>query len=442
MEGTFVANIVQSVIFSRTERSSLSTPSHQVSGSGQSRNARQSRRRQTYVPDRGGQEYDYHFHETPLGLVESYFAESEQHHCTFAARNNPGRLLSESPEPSEPDSSDDDDVTALYQDDVVASVVEKEKKGVTFEKISHCGPRINITSGSHQDKIEIEVNHGRRAHNPCSSSDDNTEKYIEESATSDIDRKKAPYIPDDDLLKDRWYVDPWDRPPGQMWTKEIQDYNNLKAAIRGRGFKRERAAWLLNQLWKRKGTRFPFNERRSVKKPGQTAGEYFAALKKRRQEERFCGNQVKEYDEENALEECKWALELYNMVYGEDWPDNAVKAKASIPNVFADVDGDFVEEGSVPMRRKTRQHTSTPEPTAEKKVQTVDRGITLPPLGQGASPQEVERRNKDFRTHKARVLEEARTEREAGDRKEFMQFANRTRFSKAYIERPYSMSEE
>jgi hypothetical protein len=380
---------VQSVIFSQTERLSISTTSHQISGSRQARSARQSRRRQSPVPDRSAQEHDYHFHETPLGLLESYFAESGQHHCPFVARNNPGRLFSESPEPSEPDSSDDDDVTAVDQDEIVASAIGKGKRRVNLEEIDHSGPRISITSAAYHDEIELEANQGRRAHSPCSSGDDNLEEYIEESATPVIDRKKAPYIPDDDLLKDHWYTDPWNRPPGQMWTKEIQGYNNLKAATRGRVFKRERAAWLLNQLWKREGTRFPFNERRSVKRPGQTAGEYFAALKNRKQEERFRGNEVKEYDEENALEECKWALELYNMVYGEDWPDNAFKAKASIPNTVADVDGDFVEEGSVPNRRKTRQHTSTPEPAAKKKVRAVDRGITIPPLDQRATPQEV-----------------------------------------------------
>jgi len=411
--------------------------SQQVSGSRRGRPGRRHFPRPNQGADRGPHEYDYHFHETPLGLVESYFAESEQYHCTFATRNNPGRLLSESPEPSEPESSDDAAATVVDKDEAGVSTSAKGKKRLSFKKTG--SPGQGPTDISDDDD---EPNEGQKVDSPCSPrlSGEDTEIDIEEP--EGFDRRKPSYIPDDDLFRDRWYPDPWNRAPGEMWTKEIQNRHNLKATVRERGFTGPRAAFLFNQIWKRKGHRFPYNERVSLKMPEQTQTEYTTALKQRREEGFSCENQVNEYDEESALEECKWALDLYEKVYGPDGPDSTLKPKSNIPHIMVNEDGfddddeeeeeEEEEEESTPKRRKTRQHTSTPEPSKTKKVPVVNHGITIPPLSQRATPQQIEQRNKDFRAYRAEVIEAAGLEREEEDIEAFLRSELNRKFSNGY----------
>lgn len=437
-----VADTLQCVTPSQKNRSSFSKAFLRASGH---RHGHRRRQRHFLCPtqgaDKGPQEYDYHFHETPLNLLESYFAESGQHHCTFGATNNPGRVVSGSPEPPEPDSSDDedDDVTVVNQGDVIVAPGAKERGRVDVKKVGHSEPRLSIIPGSHEDDTESEASEGviadSRYSEDCSEDDseDSTNKPFEE----DVNSKKPPFIPDDDLFKEQWCPDPWNRPPGQMWTREVQKQHNLRAAIREKGFTGERAAWLYHQLWKRKGYRFPFHERTSLKKPGQTATEYFSALKQRTEEEMSYQNQVKQYDEGKALEECRWAFDLYNTVYRPDWPDSAIKkfpSTATVTTTEDRLDGDC-EEKSIPKGYKTRQHTSTPEPPNEQQLRAVSYGMTIPPLDQRASQQEIEQRNMDFRGHKAEVMEEARIKREKEEIEEFMQSADNQRFSNGYRER-------
>ena len=427
-----VANTVQSVALSQTDKSSFSAASRRNSGS---RPDRQRRR----VLDRGFEEFEYHFHKTPLNLFESYFAESEQHHCTFASRNNPGRLLSASPEAAEPDSSDhnddddhDDDATVVTRDNAASTNLKVEKR-VRFSITDQSRPPHLVSMSSCDDKTDDIANRGLIADNLQSANPGNcdVEDDIEENAEN-VNLKKAAYLPDDDLFRDRWFADPWDRPPGQLWTKEIQNQHNLCAAIKERGFTGARTAWLLNQLWKRKGYLFPFNKRFSLRKPGQSQAEYVSALKRRKEEEQSCKNQVIEYDEERALEGCRWALGLYEKVYGPDWPDNAVKSKPSTADAILEedeIDGVNKEKEPTPKRRKTDQPTSTPEPCTEENVRAVDHGITIPPDGERASLQEIQQRNRDFKTYKAEVLESARNRREEETIQDFMRSAGNRKFS-------------
>ena len=220
-----------------------------------------------------------------------------------------------------------------------------------------------------------------------------------------------------------------------MWTKDVHNQHNLRAAIRHRGFTGQLGNWFFNQLWKRKGYRFPFNERSSMKRPNQTHAEYLSALRQRREEELSYENQVKEYDEENALGECQWTLDLYNKVYGPDWPADEVKAKSSMspPTVHDDgLDGGHEEEQAGLPCHKTLQRISTSEPPLTEKVPVHDPGITMPPPDQRASAEQIERRNIGFRLHKKRVMKAARKEKEDQEHKYFMPSAGDQRFSNGY----------
>ena len=441
-----MANTVQGVKLSQTDRSSLPTASHQVSSSqgGKSRRKRQRQRRryrQWGVPDGGFEPFELHFHETPLHLFESYFAESQQNHCTFASRNHPGRILPESAETSEADISDDggNDRTVYGRD---ADAGAEGKKRVRFGGIDQSGPP-TITASSSDDHVHeispadsvgstIQGDADAESHARNHGKDN-----VKESAKEIEDPKKYPYIPEDDLFKDRWFPDPWDRPSGQMWTNKIQNQHNLRAAIKEAGFTGARLAWLLDKLVDRQRYRFPYIEKYSVKMPDQSQAEYVRALKQRREEELAHANQVKEYDEESALEECKWALELYNKVYGPNWPENAVTKTPDSSQNAVDPDGidsEYEEEEPSPKRRKTRQHTSTPEPSEGEGMPALSPSINDPGRSQRASAWEIEKSNKAFRIHKAEVLQAERKEREEADLKEFMQFALHPNFSNGYTE--------
>ncbi|ERF69807.1 hypothetical protein EPUS_07063 [Endocarpon pusillum Z07020] len=446
--GGHVCYSVQRVRRSRKNRSSLSTASHQVAD-GQGGQGRRKRQRRPYrpwgVPDRGFEPFELHLHETPLHLFESYFAESQQNHCTFAWRHNPGRILSESAETSEADSSDDgdNDRTICGRD---ADADAKGNRRVRFGETDQSGsPTTTQTSSNdHAREISPAESVGSTIHGDADAEShvsNHGEDYVKESAKNVEDTKKSPYISEDDLFKDRWFPDPWNRPPGQMWTNMIQNQHNLRAAIKEAGFTGARLDWLFNQLVDRKRYRFPYIEKYSVKMPNQSQAEYMRALKQCREEELAHANQVKEYDEERALEECKWALELYNKVYGVDWPENAVAKTPNSSGNTVDPDGidseyeeEEEEEEPSPKRQKTRQHTSTPEPSEEEGIPALGPGISDPGLGQRASALEIEKSDKAFRTHKAEVMQSGRKEREAADMKEFMHFAVHRNFSNGYTE--------
>ncbi|KAF7504735.1 hypothetical protein GJ744_001804 [Endocarpon pusillum] len=464
---------LQSVKLSRKDRSSLSTASHQVADNqgGKSRQKRQRRPyRQWGVPDRGFEPFELHFHETPLHFFESYFAKSQQNHCTYARSNNPGRILSESAETSGADSSDDgdNDRTVCGQDADAGTKGEKRaetsgadssddgdndrticghdtdagakgKKRVRFGETDQSRPPTitQTSSNDHAPEISPADSVGSTIHGNADAESDagnHGKDNVNESAKNVEDPKKCPYISEDDLFKDRWFPDPWNRPPGQMWTNKIQNQHNLRAAIKEAGFTGARLDWLSNRLVDRKRYRFPYIERYSLKMPGQSQAEYLRALKQRREEELAHANQVKEYDEERALEECRWGLELYNKVYGVDWPENAVTATRNSSQNTVDPDGidseyEEEEEELSPKRQKTRQYTSTPEPSEGEGMPALDRGISDPGLGQRASALEIEKSDKAFRTHKAEVMQSGRKKREEADLKEFTHFAGHRNLS-------------
>ena len=420
-------------------KSSTSKGPHQL------KRQRAHKRTRTRTHDAAPEEVEYHFQETPLGLFESYFVESQQQHGKCSRRNNPGIFLGDSSESSELEVDDDDDTIVNHNEENVSRSADKNKR-VAFEEDDRSEPSVLLISPAK----EAEVKPGRNEHliadhsYPASQSDDDAETIQgeiqdeSEHPESDVSIKKPPFIPDHDLIKDRWYPDPWDRSSGQKWKKDVQNQHNLRAVIRKNGFTGRLAVWLFNQLVKRKGYRFPFNERSSLKKPDQTHAEYMAALRQRREEEHSYENQVKEYDEENALEEYQWTLGLYSMVYGPKWPEEGIEANSSLPNTKVDedgVDGDCEEVDLRPTRRKTRQRTSTPEPLSAIRLPADSHGITMPPPADRASKDEIERRNMAFMAHKKRVIDAARKQREEEDGKLFRQSADEQRFSKGYRER-------
>jgi hypothetical protein len=359
------------------------------------------------------------------------------------SRSNPGRLLSESPEPPEPDVTEDNgDVIVVHEDDesVSGCAMKERKEDVGSEEPEHFGSTTVVAASSGWDEVRDEAIEDLTVDNPVRRlaygdfSCENTTDGVEEDGGS----AKAVYVPDDDLFKNRWFPDPWNRPPGQIWTKEIQNQQNLATAIRQRGFTGRRAAWLFNQLRKRKGYRFPYQERVSLKRPGQTPAQYLAALRKRREEEHSYENQVKEYDEEKAVEECEWTLDLFNKVYGPGWPEAAAKAISSeADQTLAEdyTDGhEEEEEWTMETRQKTRRQSSRPESPKRKKSTAANHGITLASADQMASPQEIAKRNRDFRSYKARKMEAARVQREKEDVRDFMQSVNHQTFSNGHKE--------
>lgn len=442
-----MADTVQSVKLSQTDRSSLSTASHQVSGSQRVKGGRKpQRQRRCYrpwrVPDGVFEAFELHFHETPLHLFESYFAESQQNHCTFASRNNPGIILPESAETSEADSSDDDSNDKTV-DGAGATAGAKGKKRVTFGKIDQCGPHtpntkltfpndracgsfpVDSVGSTRRDDADAEHHAGTQRR-------DN----VEDSANEVTNPNKPPYMPDDELFKERW-ADPWDRPPGQMWTKKIQNQHNLRKAIKEAGFTGARLTWLFDNLVDRKRYRFPYMEKYSVKRSHLNQAQYMHALKQRRKEELAYANQVKEYDEESAFEECKWALELYDKVYGPDWPENTATQTPDTSTNTAhqdDNDSQYEEDDLSPKRQKTCQHTPPPEPFEEGGIPAFGPDNSDPACGQRASVWEMEKSNETFRAHKAEMMEAARKKREEADAKEFMQVAIQRPFSNGYAQ--------
>jgi hypothetical protein len=421
---------LQSVAESQTSRFSVSAASQQVSKNQNvyNRHSGQPRRRAPPI-DRGPEEFEYHFHETPLGLSESYFADSQQHHCTFASRNNAGLVLLEGSETSDSDSSDDDGAISVQRQKKVRlegslsiktteEDIEKDIKdaatGVRTQKKARLGRSLSI------EATENDIEEDKEEDN---------EKFVQSS--------KLPYIPDDDLFKERWFPDPWDRPLGQMWTNPVQDQHNLRAAINERGFTGARAAWVFSELQKRKGTRFPYMERTSVlKKSEQTHMEYLRALKRRKDEKLARENQVKEYDEEGAPEEIKWTLRLYDMVYGPDPPNDAAKTDTNTPEIALDRNGtdDMTEKEPPAKRRKIAQQTPDTGRSRRMIVSNVVNGISDPGPDQKASQQEVEESNREFNAHKAKVLEAARKEREEVDLRAFIYSTQNRNFSHGYRE--------
>lgn len=433
---------MQSGLLSQTRRSSPSIGSHQPTGHLRRRCRRNIVPDRRLAPDCSLEESDYHFHRTPLNLYESYFAENQQHHCVGAARNNPGILLCKTPEPSDQDSSDDgaDDVAVTdHSNDVSAGA--KEAKTATFMELDHSRPpTVSIpVSLKDEDKAGHQANQGLAADTriTADSSDEDAETDSNENTEVDGEPKQPSYIPDEDMFKDSWFADCWNRPPGQMWTKDIQNQHNLRAAIRQRGFTAPRAAWLFYQLSRRKGYRFPYKKRVSLKRPEQTHGQYLSALKQRRDEEQIYENQVKAYDEENSLEECKWALNLYDMVYGLDGPEDAAGVKPSIANAV--VDGDAIDADDEDREKylsivKAGQDALDLELPKSEIAPVVNHGITIPIPAQRASVEEMQQRNKDFRIYKARIMESARKGREEEEIREFIGSMNNPSFSNGYRE--------
>lgn len=445
-----LANRVQSGNLASTERSSLSAASHQLPGHSPRRRRR--RRRGCHdpnvsdgcpAPDRGSEEFDYQFYRTALNLHESYFAESQQHHWLFSSRNNPGILLCDDPDPPGPDSSDDDDVSELNRSDDDVSICTKAAKRVVSKNRDHPETTTIFAAASREDRIDDVAGTGRAEHTRSPAElcdedgdeDDDVKSDTNESTEENVEAEKPSYIPDDDLFRARWFADSWDRLPGQLWTKEIQNQHNLRAAIREKGFTGARAAWLFHQLSKRKGYRFPYKERISLKRPDQTHGQYLSALKQRRDEEQTYENQVKEYDEGNALEECEWAFNLYNKVSFPGWPEDAATVKPIIQNAIGDgttIDGELEEEESFLNRQEARQHVSNPQPQEKKQLSAAHHGITIPLPAERASVEEIEQRNQDFRAYKAKTTEAARREAEEQEIREFIQAANSQTFSNGY----------
>ena len=429
---------LQSVTASQTSRFSISaaSASKQVPKTQSVLDGRSRQPRRKAPPiDRGPEEFEYHFHETPLGLSESYFADIQQHHCTFASRNNAGRVLLESSETSDSDSSDDD-ATVVDRNTAAISTGARKKKKVRFGAISRVSSAKSSPSANNETVDDTE-SLAIKTPQSTNLSDSGTEEDTEEGAKEVVRSTKPPYISEDDLFKDRWFPDPWDRPPGQMWTKAIQDQHNLRAAITERGFSGPRAAWLFSELQKRKGTRFPYLEKPSVlKKSEMTHMEYLRALKRRREEKRARENQVKEYDEEGAIEEIKWTLSLYDIVYGPDWPHDAAKTDTDTPIIAVDrnITDDETDEERPAKRRKTTQQTPEPGRSKRMTVSAVVEGISDPGPDQRASQQEVEESNRKFNDHKAKVLEAARKEREEAEVRAFIYSAQNRKFSNGYRE--------
>jgi hypothetical protein len=332
-------------------------------------------------------------------------------------------------------------VIVVHEDDEsISGCAKKRKEDVGFEEPDHFGSTTVVAASSGRDEVQDEAIEDLTLDNPVRrlAYDDFSSENTMDSVEEDGDSAKAVYIPDDDLFKNRWFSDPWNRPPGQIWTKEIQNQHNLATAIRQRGFTGRRAAWLFNQLRKRKGYRFPYQERVSLKRPDQTPAQYLAALRKRREEEHSYENQVKEYDEEKAVEECEWTLDLFNKVYGPEWPEAAAKAISSeADQTLAEdyTDGhEKEEERTMETRQKTRKQSSRPDSPKRKKSMAANHGITHASADQMASPHEIAKRNRDFRSYKASKIEAARVQREKEDVREFMQSVNRQTFSNGHKE--------
>jgi hypothetical protein len=441
-DGSVMAYDLQSVAASQTSRFSISAASASQKGP-KSQNVHDGRsrqpRRKTPLVDRGPEEFEYHFHETPLGLTESYFADSQQHHCTFASRTTTGRVLSESSEAPDSDSSNDD-ATVFDRNSAVFSTDARREKKVKIGAISRISRAISLPSDNHETHnktVEDSESLSPETHQPTNIGDNGEEADKAEGAEDVVQNKKLPYVSDDDLFKDRWFPDPWDRPPGQMWTKPVQDQHNLRAAIRDRGFSGPRAAWLFSQLQKRKGTRFPYLEKTSVlKKSEQTPAEYLRALKRRKAEKRAWKNQVREYDEEGTLEEIKWTLGLYEMIYGPDWPNDAAKAATNMPETAIDRSKTIDNTDEEPPAKRRRIAQQTPETGRSRTTiaSAVVEGITDPGPNQRAPRQEVEESNRKFNTHKAKVLEAARKEREEAEVRAFIYSAQNRKFSNGYRE--------
>jgi hypothetical protein len=449
----------QSGALSQTSRSSVSAASQRIAKD-QNGHCDRSRKQRRKAPpiDRGPEEFEYHFRGTPLGFSESYFADSQQHHCTFASRNNSGTVLSESPGPSETDSSDDE-VTVVDRDNAALSTGVQRQKRVRFGGVLQASIAISLSSdssdGHDHDETDNETDNktddeaddetGEASERLAIKTPESTnlgesgaelEEDTDDSAAEDVQPNKPPYLPHDDLFKDRWFSDPWDRRPGEMWTNAVQDQHNLRAAIKERGFTGPRAAWLFSELQKRKGSRFPYQEKTSLKKSEKTHTEYLSALKRRNEEAFARENQVKEYDEGVALEEIKWTLGLWDMVYGPDWPHDAAKTNISTSDIATDkneTDNKSEEEPS-PKRHRTDQRTSTAGRSREVKVSAVINGLSDPGPDQRASRQEMEKSDREFRAHKAKMLEAARKEREKADIRDFIRSAENRKFSSGYRE--------
>lgn len=425
-----MANHLQSDASSYTLQQSPLTKSQGVS--------RNDRRSSQYSVPEQGQESDYHFHKTPLGLFESFFADTQQYHCSARARNNPGAILQNSPETSESESSDEDkDVTICKQDNDAV-----RERAAEMELVS---PGSVLEFERKQiDTLDEFVDEIKEDQTPNSSFSSNADKNKTESSTErDVEQstglKKPDSVSEYDLLKERWFPDPWERPPGQLWTKEIQRQHDLKTAIRNSGFTGEHAAWLFNQATKCKGVDRVYERRPSLRRPGQTHAQYLAALKQRKQEEHRRDNQVEEYDEDTVAERIKKALALYDIIHRGGALDNADKAEASTTDHFMDVDnsdGEYEDEDSVSTCRRTRQHSSTAEVCYGDNVLTDKHGISMPPPGQRASPQEIEKSNQLFRARRAEVMGAARIRREEEELQEFRRAAvNNREFSNGYRER-------
>lgn len=349
--------------------------------------------------------------------------------------------MSESSESESSDAEDDDDVAAINHGHAIVSRHADGSGDTILEENGRNEMNSLIPSVQKDGEIDLEHHENTIAntHNPTSQSNDDDDARCatkeNDSQENNIDVEDSSFIPDNDLFKARWYADPWDRPAGQLWTKDVQNQHNLRAAIRRNGFTGQLGAWLFNQLRKRKGYRFPYNERSSLKKPSQTHAEYLAALKRRREEEHSHENQVKEYDEAGAIEECRWTLELYDKVYGKDWPEDEAETTSSVPNTSLNGHSIVVEcdgEEAVPTRRKTRQNPSIPEPPKTEMVPGHNLGITIPPWDQRASVEQIEARNSAFNIHKEKVMKAAQKHREEQDARYFMPSAGEPRFSIGY----------
>lgn len=157
---------MQSKASAHTFQQSSSTKSQPASRSG--------RRSSKYsAPDQRSQESDYHFHKTPLGLFESFFADTQQHHCSATARNNPGTILLNISETSESESTDEDgDVTIRDQDESADWERAEKVEGVSPDSVGQF-------EGTEIDTLQEVVDEAKEDQMPDSSTSshaDNDEK--------------------------------------------------------------------------------------------------------------------------------------------------------------------------------------------------------------------------------------------------------------------------
>ena len=166
------------------------------------------------------------------------------------------------------------------------------------------------------------------------------------------ERATPPLFYDNDLASERWQLDPWGRPPGQLWTTEVQAELNLRALIKARGFTGSRATWLLNQCHRRKRSRLKYSD----------------VIARKRETGQRNEEQSEECEEEWAIALCEYKLCLYSMIYGPKWPESA-NGESGISS-DAGPSADLETSPIIPCKRRGANATSTKHRRTTRKEST------------------------------------------------------------------------